>query len=893
MTDVKPDDVAVRATLSESDDIRIARILGLLSGLCIATAVGVAALLALTAPSELWRAYAGALYLVTLGAAIALGRHVAPRRSSALLAFGIWGAVTLLAIDSGGIHAPSLLGYGLAVVVGGLLLGAAGSIAFTVLGVAGATGLVLLERYELLPGGPGLAASTVAAWLGLVITLGLTGFAVTLASRGFNSALRRSLGDEQRLRELNAKLTASQATLARRARRQEALTSLTQTALARVDPQALGVHCVQVVREALDASICDMFEFHGFDGSVALIASTDWSADASETESVRSEPAQQASYTVRTGTNLLSVDLRRETRFAPSRRQTRRGVRASMSALVVGPGEPYGVLVVGSDEVSAFDEADAAFLEAVAAAVGVARAQWRAEASLRLSERRYAGLVRASRDGIVMLNESGRIELLNPAVARLAGRNTMELIGTEFWELEMLDPDSRDAAKAAFGRALRGEESDSVELEVCRPDGTTFPVEGNPHRVERPDGGYGVQVILRDISARRIAEAEREVLESRLRQAQKLEALGRLSAGVAHDFNNLLTVILANADIVLAESELDEDVASAIRSMRYAGKRAADLTRQLLAFGRRQVLEPTVVDLNEIIGSLDGVLRQLMGSSVVVRQSLAEQPMRVLMDMSQFEQVLINLTINARDAMPMGGEFTIETLPITVRAFDSGPHASVPPGDWLLLRVRDTGHGMDAHTLDHVFDPFFTTKDVGKGTGLGLASVHGIIAQSGGHILCSSAPGRGAEFRIYLPQAGGPLRLITGRLDLGTSAADTGLILLTEDDDEVRRATKLILERAGFKVIEARAGDEALAHFKEHGRGVRLLVTDVIMPGMSGAALARALAERSPDLRVLYLSGYPGEVLGQHGLQEGDRSFLAKPFTSEQLVDAVRGVLHG
>lgn len=893
MAEAMPDDVAVDATLSESDDIRIARILGLLSVLCVAAALGVAALLALTAPLHPWRAYAGALYFVSLGAATALGRHSAPRRSSGLLAFGIWGAVTLLAIESGGIHAPSLLGYGLAVVVGGLLLGASGSVAFTLLGVGGATGLVLLERYELLPGGPGLPASSVAAWLGLVITIGLTGVAVTLASRGFNSALRRSLGDELRLRELNAKLTVSQDTLARRARRQEALTSLTQSALARVEPQALAVHCVQVVREALDASIGDIFEFHGLDGSVALIASTDWSADASDTESVLSEPPLQAGYTVRAGQSLLCADLRRETRFAPSRRQTRRGVRGSMSALIAGRGEPYGVLVVGSGEVDAFDEADAAFLEAVAAAMGAARAQWRTEASLRLSERRYADLVRASLDGIIMLDESGRIELVNPTVARLAGRNTVELIGTEFWELEMLDTASRDAAKAAFARAVRGEASDRVELDVRRPDGTTFPVEGNPHRVERPDGRYGVQVILRDISARRIAEAEREVLESRLRQAQKLEALGRLSAGVAHDFNNLLTVILANADIVLAEGGLDEDAASAIRSMRYAGKRAADLTRQLLAFGRRQVMEPSVVDLNEIIGSLDGVLRQLLGSSVVVRQSLASQPMRVLMDMSQFEQVLINLTINARDAMPMGGEFAIETVPITVRTFDSGPHASVPPGNWLLLRVRDTGHGMDAHTLEHVFDPFFTTKEMGKGTGLGLASVHGIIAQSGGHILCSSAPGHGAEFRIYLPQAGGPLRLITGRIERGRALDSTGLVLLTEDDDDVRRATKVILERAGFEVIEARAGDEALARFDEHGSGVRLLVTDVVMPGMSGAALARTLAARSPELRVLYLSGYPGEVLGKHGLQERDRSFLAKPFTSDQLVDAVRDVLHG
>lgn len=893
MADAMLDDVAVQATLSESDAIRIARILGLLSVLCVAVALAVAALFALTSPSEPWRAYAGALYFVSLGAVTAVGRHAAPRRSSALLAFGIWAAVTLLAIESGGIHAPSLLGYGLAVVVGGLLLGAAGSVAMTLLGVGGATGLVLLERYEMLPGGPGLPASTVAAWFGLVITVGLTGFVVALASRGVNSALRRSLSDELRLRELNAKLTASQDTLARRTRRQEALTSLTQTALARLEPQALGVHCVQVVLEALDASLCDMYEFHGLDGSVSLIASTDWSADPSETESVLAEPAQQASYTVRTGGHVLSVDLRRETRFAPSRRQMRRGVRGSISALIAGRGDPYGVLVVGSGGVGAFEEADVAFLEAVAAAMGASRAQSRAEASLRLSERRYADLVRASRDGIVMLDASGRIELVNPTVARLAGHHTVDLIGAEFWKLEMLDATSRDVAKAAFARAAQGESSERVELEVRRPDGTTFPVEGNPHRVERPDGGYGVQIILRDISARRIAEAEREVLESRLRQAQKLEALGRLSAGVAHDFNNLLTVILANADIVLAEGGLDEDTTSAIRSMRYAGKRAADLTRQLLAFGRRQVMEPSVVDLNEIIGSLDGVLRQLMGSSVIVRHSLAEQPMRVLMDMSQFEQVLINLTINARDAMPTGGEFTIETLPITVRVFDSGPHASVPPGDWLLLRVRDNGHGMDSHTLDHVFDPFFTTKEVGKGTGLGLASVHGIIAQSGGHILCSSAPGRGAEFRIYLPQAGGPLRLVTGRIERGGSEANTGLVLLTEDDDDVRRATKTILERAGFEVIEARAGAEALARFDEYGRGVRLLVTDVVMPGMSGAALARTLAERSPELRVLYLSGYPGEVLGKHGLQERDRGFLAKPFTSEQLVDAVRGVLHG
>jgi two-component system cell cycle sensor histidine kinase/response regulator CckA len=884
---------AAHDTLSESDGERMTRVLGLFSWLCAGAALGVAALFALTAPTEPWRAWAGALYFVSLGAATALGRRRAPRRTSALLALGIWGAVTLLAIESGGVHAPALLGSGLAVVVGGLLLGAPGAIAFSALGIMTATALLVLERQEILPGAPGLAARSVAAWLGHVITLGLTGIAVTLASRAFTAALERALDDEHRLRQLNADLTQSQAALARRARRQEALTALTQRALTRAEPDALGAHCVQVVREALDAAMVDLFEFHSFDGAVALIASTDWSTDASEREALLAEPPRQAGYTVRVGHDVLSGDLHHETRFAPSRRQARRGVRASMSTLIAGRGEPYGVLVVGSERPDAFGPDDSSFIEAVAAAMGAARAQWRAETSLRLSERRYADLVRASPDGIVVLDGAGRIELLNPAIARLAGLQTAELIGVPFWDLSMLVGASSEAARAAFDQVAQGGPSGRIELEVRRADGSTFPVEGNPHRVERPDGAFGVQVILRDISARRAAEAEREVLQARLRQAQKLEALGRLSAGVAHDFNNLLTVILANADIVLTDDRLDQDTASAVRSMRHAGKRAAELTRQLLAFGRRQVMEPTILDLNEVIGSLGAVLRQLMGSAVVVRERLAPTPMRALMDISQFEQVLINLAINARDAMPVGGEFTIETLAVSVRAHDSGPHVSVPAGQWLLLRIRDTGAGMDAHTLDHVFDPFFTTKEPGKGTGLGLASVHGIIAQSGGHILCSSAPGQGAEFRIYLPQAGGSLRLVSPAGNPGGSATLSTTVLLTEDDDDVRRATRAILERAGFDVIEARAGDEAIARFDEGGGSIGLLVTDVVMPGMSGAALAQRLAARAPGLRVLYVSGYAADVLGNHGLRDRGRGFLAKPFTSEQLVDAVQGVLCG
>ena len=424
------------------------------------------------------------------------------------------------------------------------------------------------------------------------------------------------------------------------------------------------------------------------------------------------------------------------------------------------------------------------------------------------------------------------------------------------------------------------------------------------YRVRHKDGSYR-HVLTRytavrdeDVTPVKLCGSDIDIteyvsLQAQSLQAQKMESIGRLAGGVAHDFNNLLTVINGTADLALNHLRPEDPLHEDLVEIRAAGERAAALTRQLLAFSRRQILTSEVLDLNAIVVGISDMLRRLIGEHIELRCALAGGLGGVRADRTQLEQIVMNLAVNARDAMPQGGALVIETCDIEMDEIAAVSHPSVQPGPYVMLAVTDTGVGMDEATRMRIFEPFFTTKESGEGTGLGLATVYGIVKQSGGSIWAYSEPGRGTTFKIYLPRtdvAPAPPRPVVDR----TVVAGRGeTILLVEDDSAVRRLARRFLVSAGYTVLEAGNGDEALLMAGRTDGAIDLLLTDVIMPGMIGSELAARLHEVSPGLRVLYASGYTDDVILRRGVLENTAAFLAKPYTRDELTRKVRKMLDG
>lgn len=381
--------------------------------------------------------------------------------------------------------------------------------------------------------------------------------------------------------------------------------------------------------------------------------------------------------------------------------------------------------------------------------------------------------------------------------------------------------------------------------------------------------------------------------EEQLRQAQKMEAIGRLAGGVAHDFNNLLTVIIGNCDVLLDMPELNAEARALVETVMETGNRAADLTRQLLAFSRKQVLVPEIVRLNTIIANMSKMLRRLLGADVALVERLAPDLELVKADVSQIEQVILNLAVNARDAMPTGGTLTVEAFNMQIDEEVAARNAEIRPGRYAVLAVRDTGCGMDENVRRQIFEPFFTTKENGKGTGLGLATVHGIVSQSGGHITVSSEPGRGTVFHIYLPAATEAPKAKTPVNAANPIARGFETILLAEDKDDVREFTRKALQSGGYQVLEARNGEDALQVHQRVAGDIHLLITDTVMARMNGPELARQLKGKRAGLKVLFMSGHLDDLKGNDGAEIAATPFLQKPFTSKTLLAKVREVLGG
>jgi two-component system, cell cycle sensor histidine kinase and response regulator CckA len=514
--------------------------------------------------------------------------------------------------------------------------------------------------------------------------------------------------------------------------------------------------------------------------------------------------------------------------------------------------------------------------------------------SLRRSEERYRLMIEGSEQVFFYAHDpEGRLEYISPSVRDMLGYRADDLIGTCYERLLVDDP-VNEAARAQTDAALaRDTGVQSYAALVRHREGREVWIELTESPIVREGDVVGIQGFARDVTERRNAEKALQESEDRLRHAQKMEAVGRLAGGIAHDFNNLLNVIGGTAELVLMDVEEESDLREDIEEIKRASQRASGLTRQLLTFSRQQVLRPKVIDLNEVVIDVEKMLARLIGEDIEMAVHTSDGPCPIYADPGQIEQVLMNLAVNARDAMERGGTLVIDTTELSdVEAAGLGAPDPLEPGRYVHLLVQDTGSGISPEIQSEVFDPFFTTKPVGQGTGLGLSTVYGIVRQSRGQVWIESEEGRGTTFHIIVPCANNEARPEEGEgRDKANLHHGGGTVLLVEDEPALRAVTRRILERAGCTVIEAPHGEAALEYAREHRGGIDLLLTDVVMPGMSGRELASCLTREMPGIRVLYTSGYMDDAIMRHGIEEDKVDFLPKPFAPALLTERVRDLL--
>jgi len=516
------------------------------------------------------------------------------------------------------------------------------------------------------------------------------------------------------------------------------------------------------------------------------------------------------------------------------------------------------------------------------------RAHRETEEALRRSEERFRLLAENSNDVILLHDLEGRIVYVSPSVERVFGYPPEELVGLGMDKF--VRPDDLLRVQATIAGIVAGSQTSAITTLVRHRQGSWIPVESASSAI-RGDGGEIEMILasLRDVSERKLAEAARELLEEELRQAQKMEAVGLLAGGIAHDFNNLLTVIRGYTDILLSRLGREAKGSGEIAEIGRAAERAAQLTGQLLAYSRKQVLEPRVLDLNRVVTKIQAMLGRLIGEHIEFSTALAEDLGSISADAGQIEQIIMNLVVNARDAMPEGGTLLLETGNLTLAELSTDRHPDLTPGDYVVFAVSDSGQGMDAATVARVFEPFYTTKERGEGTGLGLATVYGIVTQSGGYIEVESEPGLGASFRIYFPRVAEEAEAFSPKPPDERPLIGTETILLVEDEETLRRVGRQMLEMYGYTVLLAENGAAGLELAQNHPHPIQLLMTDILMPKMGGIELAERLSTLRPELKVLYTSGYNDSGSSLQRV-EGAR-YLQKPYAMDELAHTLRELL--
>lgn len=512
----------------------------------------------------------------------------------------------------------------------------------------------------------------------------------------------------------------------------------------------------------------------------------------------------------------------------------------------------------------------------------VRREKENAEKKLRAQEAQVRLVAEHTLDLIYLLDQKGQFTYLNPSFQRSLGLDPEELLGKKAFSI--VHPDDKPVARAAFQEALESLSNRTVQFRYKDKEGAWRLFESVVNWALDEKGVPTKAVVV----ARNIEERKR--LEDQVRQAQKMEAVGRLAGGVAHDFNNLLTAINGYSDLLLRSLDRMDPRRADVEEIKETAGRAATLTQQLLAFSRRQITQPTVLDMNQVVGNLEKMLRRLIGEDIHLTTVRCPDLYRVRVDLGQLEQVLLNLSVNSRDAMPKGGTLSIE---IANKDVDASSPQEVPPGSYAVLTVTDSGTGIDPATMSHLYEPFYTTKEKGRGTGLGLSTVYGIVQQAGGHIRVTTNVGQGTSFRLYFPKVEEGLSVHEKSNETEDFLKGNETVLLVEDDRSVRTLAVRVLTQSGYRVVEASSGEEALRLVQDMAEPVGILVTDVVMNGMTGTELARQFLALYPNTRVLYLSGYMEADTRNSILREVQSSFLGKPFRPRDLVQKVRQTLDG
>ncbi len=665
------------------------------------------------------------------------------------------------------------------------------------------------------------------------------------------------------LERLVKNLENAEKNLLNRTFQQTVVAALGQFALTNSDLEALLNQTVMLVAQTLGVEYSAVFEqLSG--GPLRLQAGVGWKPEYNRQTSLPGNEDSPIAFALKSGEPVVIADLKAEMRISASPFLAEHGVVSGVTVAIPTHDRPYGLLGIYSTHRRKFNSDEVQFLMAAATAIGLAVERKRADAELQ----KLAAFVQLNPNAAMELNVNGTITYFNEAAQQLAASVSRNHPN------EVLPPDIDRIIRECLASG-----QSKVRLET-KMDGRTFSWSVHPVLPSNV-----VHCYVEDIT-------ERLSLEAQLRQAQKMESIGQLSAGVAHDFNNMLTIIQGHSSSLLARPALPPEVIDSVQAVYFAAERAAGLTRQLLMFSRKNVMQPERLDLQKIVGNMSRMLERLLGETITLEFQPAVENSFVQCDCGMIEQVVMNLSLNARDAMPRGGSLTIGVETVDIDAVFIETHPQAHTGHFVRLRVTDTGTGMDSATMGRIFEPFFTTKDVGKGTGLGLATVYGIVKQHEGWLEVNSEPGKGSTFDVFLPASDKVPAFAEEAASAAPDAGGSETILIVEDEPVLRSMARDILEERGYRILEASSGKEALDVWNQRANEIDLLLTDIVMPnGISGADLVERLLASRTRLKVVFTSGYTANEVNQKMLARTRASFLTKPYTHAELAKTVRDCL--